>query len=493
MTVDEREGGRPLRILVVSAEVAPYAKVGGLADVAGSLPKALRGLGHDVRIMMPRYGSLDAARFALEPAVADFSVSLPDRDEPAGLLVTTLNGGVPVYAVESERYFAREAIYDQPDDGERFVFFSRAALEALKQLHWKPDIVHCNDWHTAIIPYLLQTIYAHDPFFAEIATVFSVHNLAYQGVFDRKLLAMAGLEGDRLRAERGEQPGQVNLVSRGILYADVISTVSPTYARQILTPEYGEGLDGVLSDRRERLFGILNGLNTDDFNPATDPHLVARYDGDSLERKVENKLALQREVGLAEDAAIPLVGTVSRLADQKGFDLLEPIVEPLLKEVGAQFVLLGTGERHYHDFFQRMGERLPGQAATVLTFDAGLAQRIYAGADIFLMPSRYEPCGLGQMIAMRYGTIPVVRCTGGLADTVADYQPSSGQGNGFVFERYTSFACFVALLRAVEAFRRPEEWRRLQRRGMAADLSWGASARQYVALYRQAQALRARA
>jgi starch synthase len=491
MTIFQGEGSPLLRILFVSAEVAPYAKVGGLADVVGSLPRALRALGHDVRIVMPRYGCVDRARHGLELALEGFFVSLPGRDEPAGLLATTMNGGVPVYAVESERYFAREAIYDYADDGERFLFFCRAALEGVKRLGWKPDIVHCNDWHTAIIPYLLKTTHRGDPFFAGIAAVLSIHNLAYQGILDQGLLAMVGQEGDLLRSEAGERPGLVNLLGRGILYADVVSTVSPTYARQILTPEYGEGLDGVLAERSERLFGILNGLGTDDFNPATDPHLVVPYDRDSLERKVENKLALQREVGLAEDPAVPLVGTVSRLADQKGFDLLEPIAEPLLDEVGAQFVLLGTGERHYHDFFRRLGERHPGQAAIILAFDAGLAQRVYAGADIFLMPSRYEPCGLGQMIALRYGTIPVVRCTGGLADTVADYRPATGEGNGFVFENYASCACLVALVRAVEAFRRPVEWRRLQRRGMEADLTWGASARQYVELYRQALAWRA--
>jgi len=480
-----------LRILFVSAEVAPYAKVGGLADVAGSLPKALHALGHDARIMMPRYGGVDAARYDLQPIPGAFAVPLPDRDEPAGLWVTTMNGGVPVYAVESERYFAREAVYGYPDDGERFVFFCRAVLQALKHLDWEPDIVHCNDWHTAIIPNLLRTACEGDPFFAEMATVFSIHNLAYQGIFDQRFLAMTGLGGTFLRPQIGERPDQVDLLSQGILYADALSTVSPTYAREILTPEYGEGLDAVLKYRKGRLFGILNGLDSDTFDPATDPHLVARYDRDSLDRKVENKLALQREGSLTEDASIPVVGIVSRLADQKGFDLLEPIIEPLLREVGAQFVLLGTGDQHYHDFFRRIGERFPAQAAIALTFDAGLAQRIYAGADLFLMPSRYEPCGLGQMIAMRYGTVPVVRRTGGLADTVTDYQPSSGQGNGFVFQGYTPHACFVALIRAVETFRRPEEWRRLQRRGMEADFSWAASARHYAELYRKAQELKA--
>jgi starch synthase len=491
MTGPELEDQPPLRILFVSAEVAPYAKVGGLADVAGSLPRALRALGHDVRVIMPRYGRVDPARHGLHPAHGGFSVSVPHADEPAGLWITSLDGGVPLYAVESERYFARDAIYEYQDDGERFLFFCLAVLRAMEELGWQPDIVHCNDWHTAIIPNLLRATWQDNPFYAETATVFSIHNLAYQGIFERRLLCMAGLGGDLAPSHLGEGPGLVNLVSRGILYADVVTTVSPTYAREILTPEYGEGLDGVLRARQERLFGILNGLNTDQFDPATDPHLVTPYDLHSLERKVENKLALQREGGLVPDPSIPLAGIVSRLAKQKGFDLLEPILGPLLDEAGLQMVLLGTGDEHYQGFFRRVAERYPGQLAIVLGFDVGLAQRIYAGADLFLMPSRYEPCGLGQMIAMRYGTVPVVRRTGGLADTVADYSPQTGEGNGFVFERYTPHACFVALLRAMEAFRRPAEWRLLQHRGMEADYSWGVSARQYVEVYRRAQALRA--
>jgi starch synthase len=480
-----------LRILFVSAEVAPYAKVGGLADVAGSLPKALRASGHDVRIIMPRYGRIDPDRHGLEAVVDTFSVPLLERNEPARLLQTMLDGDVPVYAVESERYFAREAIYGYPDDAERFLFFCRAVLEVPKQLDWQPDIVHCNDWHTAIIPNLLRTTYEDDPFYSESATVFTIHNLAYQGILDQKVLAMTGLGGGFLRPQIGEGSGQIDLMSQGILYADAVNTVSPTYAQEILTPEYGEGLDTVLKYRKARLFGILNGLDTDAFNPATDPHLMAHYDVESLDRKVENKLALQREGSLTEDPSLPVVGIVSRLADQKGFDLLESIVEPLLSEAEVQLVLLGTGDQHYQDFFRRIGDQFPGQAAIALTFDVGLAQRIYGGADIFLMPSRYEPCGLGQMIAMRYGTVPVVRRTGGLADTISDYTPSTGEGNGFVFENYTSYACFVALIRAMETFRRPDEWRLLQRRGMEADLSWAASAQRYVELYRKAQEFKA--
>jgi len=276
-------------------------------------------------------------------------------------------------------------------------------------------------------------------------------------------------------------------MSLGILNADMVNTVSPTYAKEILTPEYGEGLDSLLRHRQTRLVGILNGLDTDVLDPATDPYLAARYDVKNPDRKTQCKLALQRESGMPADPAVPLVGVVSRLADQKGFDLLEPMVESLLEDVGVQWVLLGTGDKHYEDVFRQVANRYPGQMAAFLAFDAVLAQRIYGGADMFLMPSRYEPCGLGQMIAMRYGTVPVVHRTGGLADTVFDYQPDTGVGNGFSFDNYTVHACLAAVVRAVEAFRRPDEWRKLQRIGMAADFSWSASARHYVELYRRAR------
>jgi starch synthase len=485
------ETNTPLRILFISAEVAPYAKVGGLADVAGSLPKALRALGHDVRVIMPRYGQIDPSQYGLQPVLDAFQVSFPDREEPASLWQTTLDGGVPVYLVESEHYFAREAIYGYQDDGERFLFFSRAALEVPRQLDWQPDILHCNDWHTAIIPCLLKTTLEDDPFYAGAASIFTIHNLAYQGIFDQKILAITGLSGSWLQPQIGGRCSELDLMSQGILYADVVNTVSPTYAQEILTPEYGEGLDPVLKYRKGRLFGILNGLDTNAFNPATDPHLAARYDVDNLDRKAENKLALQREGGLVEAAAIPLVGIVSRLADQKGFDLLESIVEPVLRQTGVQLALLGTGDEHYQDLFRRLRERHPEQAFVALTFDAALAQRIYAGADIFLMPSRYEPCGLGQMIAMRYGTVPVVRRTGGLADTVSDYRPPDGEGDGFVFEEYSSWACFVALIRAIESYRRQDEWRTLQRRGMRTDFSWTVSAQRYIALHEKARQFKA--
>jgi starch synthase len=481
---------RGLRILFVSAEVSPYAKAGGLGDVAAALPKALRLLGHDVRVFMPRYGRISPERYALSRAAEVFQVALPDRAEPAGLSLTTLDGILPVYMIENDRYFNRESIYGYADDGERFLFFCRAALEAARQLRWQPDIVHCNDWHTAIIPNILKTSFETDPFYAKAASVFTIHNLAYQGIFDQKILAITGLGSAFIQPNSIRRSDDIDLMSQGILYADVVNTVSPTYAQEILTAEYGEGLEPVLKYRKNRLFGILNGLDTQEFDPATDTRLTARYDQSSLEKKEQNKLAMQAEGRLEQNVNIPVIGIVSRLADQKGFDLLKPIVEPLLQEAGAQIVLLGTGETHYQDFFRRIGEQYPGKAAIALTFDADLAQRIYAGSDMFLMPSRYEPCGLGQMIAMRYGTVPVVRRTGGLADTVADFDPATGEGDGFVFERYTSNACFIAVLRAIEAFRRPTEWRRLQLRGMQKDQSWQVSAEKYVELYRKAQELK---
>jgi starch synthase len=476
-----------LRILFVSAEVAPFAKVGGLADVAGALPKALAALGHDVRVIMPSYGRIDEAKCAIAPVLEEYPVPVEGRSEKAALKSATIGQGVPAYMVESDKYFAREAIYGYPDDGERFIFFCRAALEAARALDWPPDIVHCNDWHTAIIPNWLKTIYDGDPFFTRTASVFTIHNLAYQGIFDPRILAVAGLGSTGfLQPQLAVGGGQVDLMSQGILYADALNTVSETYAREILTPDFGEGLDSVLRYRKGRLFGILNGIDHEQYNPATDPNIAQHYDVSTLDKKVENRLALQKECGLKVDAEIPLIGVVSRLADQKGFDLLEPIIDPLMTELEVQFVLLGTGDQHYHEVFRRMAEKYPSKASVFLTFNAALAQRIYAGCDMFLMPSRFEPCGLGQLIALRYGAIPIVRSTGGLADTVDEIQPGGETGNGFAFTNYNPYALLVAIVRAVETFKHKNVWRRLMKRAMEADFSWARSAKKYVELYRKA-------
>ena len=479
---------KSLKILLLSAEVVPFAKTGGLADVAGSLPKAIHALGHDVRVAMPRYGRIDLEKFGLQKVLDPFPVPLDDHPEMAEIYEGRIGQDVPIYFVENQRLYDREGIYMYPDDAERFIFYCRAALEMLRHLKWPPDVIHCNDWHTAIVPNWMKTLYKDDPFFAHTATLYTIHNLAYQGIFGHRVLEIAGVDeyGFLVHPDTADLNHVVDLMARGIYFADIINTVSETYAQEILTPEYGERLDPLLRDRRHRLFGILNGIDYEVMNPATDPHIAQHYDVHTLEKRVENKLALQQEARLKVDPGVPLMGAISRLTDQKGFDLVSAIVDAMVRHLDMQFVLLGTGEQHYHEMFSQLAQKYPERVGIFLTFNAPLAQRIYAGSDMFLMPSRFEPCGLGQMIAMRYGSVPVVRETGGLADTVKDFDARSGTGNGFTFREYEAMALYTAVVRAVETYRHAEVWRRIQHAGMTADFSWDASARKYVDLYQRA-------
>jgi starch synthase len=482
-----------LKILLLAAEVVPFAKTGGLADVTGSLPPAIRALGHDIRVAMPRYGRIDPSRFNLSLLPITFTVPIDNRAEPGQLREGRLARDVPIYFVENARYFDREGIYMYPDDAERFIFFCRGALEGVRQLGWQPDVIHCHDWQTALVPNWLKTTYARDPFFARTASVYTIHSLAFRGIFGRRVLEIAGIAEYEFTASPDDMHGEqvVDFMARGITYADVISTVSPSYAREILTPEFGENLDELLRKRQDRLFGILNGLDVEDYNPATDPHIARRYTIETLERRAENKAALQRYAGLEVRPDVPLLGAISRLVDDKGFDLIRAMLEPMLQHLNIQFVLMGTGEERYHDFFLDLAQRYPRRVAAFLTFNTPLARRIYAGTDIFLMPSRFEPCGLGQMIAMRYGSVPLVRAVGGLADTVQDYDPVTQTGTGFLFRPYDPLAFYTAVVRAVETYRYVEIWRSLQRRGMQQDFSWQASAHAYGELYRLACTLRA--
>jgi starch synthase len=463
-----------LRILYVAAEVAPFVKVGGLADVAGALPKALRELGHDARIIMPRYRQIDEARYGLRPALDGKTFPVPGSPEAAGLFEAE-SGGVPVYFVANERYFGRDRVYGEEDDVDRFLYFCRAALAALEYLGWEPDVVNCNDWHTAIIPHWMRT----KGLAPSAASVLTIHNLAYQGGFNPAAYPQ-WIEPSALyrRADGGNY-----VLSQGIRDADIVTTVSERYAEEITTPEYGEGLQDLLTTRQNDLRGIVNGIDYEVFDPSRDPAIAERYSADAPEGKAACKLALQREAGFDPSPRTPLVGMIGRLADQKGFDLVAEVLEPLLAESEMQVVLLGTGEPNYHDLFRELAAHNRRQLAVYLTFDGALAQRIYAGSDIFLMPSRFEPCGLGQLISLRYGTVPVVRFTGGLADTVADYQPTTDRGTGFVFRNYHPVSLTVAMGRALEVYRAPERWREIQLRGMALDLSWDASAQRYVSAY----------
>ena len=477
---------QPLKVLMLAAEIVPFAKVGGLADVAGALPKALQKLGVDIRLIMPRYRQVDPQRFHLTTVLDCISVSMGKFQVEVSVLQGEIGNHIPVYMIDAPRFFDRENIYGYNDDGERFVLFCRAALEVVRALNWSPDIIHCNDWHTGIVPNWMNTLYRDDPFFSHTATLYTIHNLAYQGIFGYRLLEVAGVAAmGFVYPQIAELAHVVDVMGRGILFADVVTTVSERYAQEILTPTFGEKLDHLLRSRRDRVFGILNGIDYQEIDPATDPHIHTQFDINSLDKRDENKVALQELAHLPVRSDAPLLAMISRLVDQKGFDLLAQIMPPLLTQ-GVQFVLLGVGDQRYHELFQNLAARYADQVAVFLTFNTELGQRIYAGSDMFLMPSRFEPCGLNQLIAMRYGSVPIVRAVGGLADTVQEYDPRTGEGNGFTFNNYDPWEFFAAIVRALELFRFKDIWRTLQQRGMQADHSWHASAQRYVEMYRKA-------
>jgi starch synthase len=481
-----------MQVLFVSAEVAPFAKVGGLADVAAGLPPALRALGLDVRVIMPRYGTIEPGAHHLSRRPERFEVVGPDGERLAcGLWEARLGGGVPLYLVEEPRYLGRGRVYEEPDDVERFALFCRAVLGAARALRLEPDVLHLNDWHTALLAAWLGFDPASRADFAATASLLTIHNLAFQGWFNETVRARWALAP----AEICQQPvaGQEawSTMALGLRYADLITTVSPTYAREILTPEQGAGLDPLLRLRQQRVHGVVNGLDLALFNPATDPSIEAHYDLDSLAGKALAKAALQRRLGLPEQADLPLIAFIGRLYSQKGVTLLAPTLTALLAEQQVQVVVLGTGDLQHERALSALQAAQPDRAAVKFGFDLELAQQIYAGADLFLMPSQYEPCGLGQLIALRYGTVPLVRATGGLADTVHDRTEAGERANGFVFRAFSPEALLIGLARAVEAYRCGPVWRQLQRTGMQADLSWSKPAERYLALYEQARAYQA--
>ncbi len=476
-----------LKILFLAAEAVPFAKVGGLADVAGALPKALRALGHDARLMIPRYGSIRSDQFRFERMGKPFPVPVGPGEELVHMMTTTVDG-LPVYLLWDEKFFSpRDRIYGFDDDPQRFTFFSRAVAASLDVMEWVPDIIHANDWHTAAVPTWVAYEGRYRREYRHIATVFTIHNIAYQGLCGRLILTFARME--YVRHLDVEPPGQVNWMAQGIANSDMVTTVSPQYAQDILETEAGMGLSPLLQRRKDQLVGILNGIDVDYWNPATDPYIQQRYDFTALRLRAVNKAALQQEARLPVRAETPLIGMVTRLDAIKGIDLLGPVLDQLLQG-DVQFVLLGTGEPEYHQMLEALQARFPDKVRVFLRFDEPLAHRIYAGCDLFLMPSRFEPCGLGQMIAMRYGAVPVVRKTGGLADTVLDYHKRPDRATGFTFEDYTPEACLEALERALRVWRDREAWAVLQTRGMRADFSWRASAQKYVKVYQQAQAMR---
>ena len=472
-----------MKILYVAAEAVPFAKTGGLADVAGSLPKALKADGVDVRVIMPKFGKIpEAYRNAMEH-VYDGELPVAWRKKYVGLDKYELDG-VTYYFVDNEEYFNREGFYGYDDDAERFSFFSRAVLDLLQAMDFWPDVIHTNDWHAGLVNVFLKLEHMGDARYERIKTVYTIHNLKYQGIFPKDVMPdVLGLDWKYFNNGDLEFYDAVNFMKGGIIYADAITTVSKTYAKEIQYPYFGEHLDGLLRSREQDLSGIVNGIDYSVYNPRTDKYIFETYDEESLDRKLDNKIALQKSLGLPERRNVPLIAIVSRLVEPKGMDLAVRMMDEILQHEDIQLVVLGTGEKRYEDWFKGLAWRYPKKVSVNIYFSNELAQRIYAGADIFLMPSKYEPCGIGQLIALRYGTIPVVRQTGGLKDTVQQYNKYTQEGNGFVFENYNAHEMMYALKRALSFYGNYEIWHKIQFNAVQADYSWKRSAKEYEALY----------
>jgi starch synthase len=483
-----------LRVLLIASEASPFAKTGGLGDVAAALPRALRALGHDVRILMPRYRGVERHAPGIRTVVRRLEVPVGDRLVEGALLVAETSADVPVYFLQQDHYFERDGLYgtgdgDYPDNCERFVFFCRGALEAMIALDgqgreaWRPQIVHANDWQTGLIPVYLRTLYRDHPALRSVATVFTIHNLAYQGVFWHHDMSMTGLGWDVFTPAGLEFYGKLNFLKGGLVFSDLLTTVSRTYAAEIRTTEFGSGLEGVLEERAHDLYGVVNGIDYEQWNPAKDPALPRSYSAGEPEGRAACSLALRRELGLDEGPG-PLVAMVTRLAAQKGLDLALESLSGML-DAGCRVALLGSGDAALEEAWTRAAAAHPGKVAARIGYDTELASRMYAGADCLLMPSRYEPCGLAQLIALRYGAVPVVRRTGGLADTVTEFDPARRTGTGFLFDALEPAALLDAVRRAAAAFARPELWGALVMNAMTEDFSWDASAREYAALYKK--------
>lgn len=480
---------QPMKILLASSEVSPFAKSGGLADVAGSLPRALKLRGHDVRVVLPYYRCVAESAFATPRSGRRVTVLVGERPCEGRLRILD-HDGIPVYFIDNPTFFDRPGLYgdaggDYEDNAARFGFFCRAVLHLLRGLDWRPDVLHLNDWQTGLIPLLLKTELAEEPFYRPIASLLTIHNLGYQGTFPPAALRTLGLDPSLYTIDGIEFYHQISLLKAGVLFADLLTTVSETYCREIQTPEMGHDFDGILRSRRNDLFGVLNGLDTALWDPENDPALPRPYSAEAPTGKAADKSALQEELGLEVDGDIPILAVVSRLDWQKGIDLVMENWEQLMRR-RLQFVLLGTGERGLMEAFAACGRTHAGQAAINLDFDEELARRIYAGADLLLMPSRYEPCGLAQLIALRYGTIPVVRRTGGLADTVTDVDAEPERGNGITFGKLSGENMLDAIDRALELYRDEPRRLRVLERGMNTDHSWQRSAGDYEKLYGKA-------
>ena len=473
-----------MKILFAASECVPFIKTGGLADVVGALSPVLTQKGVDVRVMVPLYASIPEKWTSQMKSECEFEVELGWRKQYCGVKSLEYQG-VKFYFIDNQFYFGRSYIYGLGgDEYERFGFFSRAVIDALPQLGFQPDIVHCHDWQTGMVPALLKIQYAHFPFYKNMKTVYTIHNLQYQGVFPIKAVQdTLGLGDSLFTSDKLECYGCANYMKAGLVYADELTTVSPSYSDEIQTAFYGERLDGLLRARKEQLSGILNGIDVEDYNPEKDPMIYANYGAFSLGGKETCKTELQKELGLTVDPDAPLVGIISRLSNQKGLDLIECVIRELM-DTGIQLVVLGMGEAKYTNLFSWAESEYPGRLAARFAMNHQLAHRIYAGADMFLMPSQFEPCGLSQMIALRYGTVPIVRETGGLRDTVLSYNKFTDEGNGFSFFNYNAHDMLHTVRRAVHYYKNNREvWYKLIVRGMTGDYSWYASANKYLEMY----------
>ena len=480
----KNEAKKPINILFASFEAEPFMKTGGLGDVAGTLPSYIQGAGFDIRVILPKLSVIpEKYRAKMEP-VACFDVQLSWRKQYCGLL-TLKHKGVTYYFLDNEYYFKRDRVYGDYDDGERIAFFSKAILESILHMpDFMPDILHCNDWHTALTPVYLREKFMGIPGFDKMKTVFTIHNLKFQGVFPGSVL------GDVLGLHDCPAAGQlmygdsVNYMQGAIRYSDRLTTVSPTYAEEICTPYYGEGMDWLFSERKSVLSGILNGIDTKKYDPMTDKAVEIPFDADSLELKRRNKEKLQAELGLTVDADLPMFVVVSRLTEQKGFDLITYNLPEIVRR-DMQFVVLGVGEARFEEAFRWYAAANPEKICACIAFDELLSRRLYACGDVLLMPSRFEPCGLAQLMAMRYGTLPLVRETGGLRDTVRPYNQYTGDGTGFSFANYNAHELMGTIDTALDVWKNhPDDWRTMQKTAMAEDFSWRVSAKKYRALYR---------
>ncbi|WKZ25104.1 MAG: glycogen/starch synthase [Patescibacteria group bacterium] len=481
------------KILFIASEASPFVKVGGLGEIMHSLPKALREMGCDARVMAPKYATIDTEKYPMKTEYAGLVLGDLEND-PLGILTSNVLSsqidGTTIYFLENMEYYEKRAnVYGYTDDTIRWVLLCRGVLEFLKVSPWRPDIIVASDWQTGFIPNYLKTDYKDDPVLKKISTVFTIHNLRYQGMFDPHFVSEMDYDSGQqlIPPLPNEDILKLNGMKRGILFADVINTVSPTYSREILTEGAGETLDKLLNERKSSLFGILNGIDTDSLNPETDPDLEVNYNFKNFKKRKLNKAALQRQFGIEINEDKFVVGIVSRMDEQKGFELLIQMIDQFMQNIDMQLIVLGEGDPVYRVFFENLKKNYPNRVGIHFSFDSRLPRLVFAGADTVLLPSRFEPCGLVQMEAMRYGAIPIVHKVGGLADSVEDFKPETGLGTGFVFEKFDPFSLTIAMVRAYQVYSQKDLWNKLIKNAMNQDFSWRRSAEEYLNIFAKAK------